>query len=182
MGFPWLPGGGGGSVCSALLLPHTPFFGAVKETENKSKTGTSQHLGKLENGFVLENSSRKTLPCPGHGWATKAMAGRELGWAGAEEEEDIPEIPDFPRAELSVLGWAVQVALGSPGVWMWLSGEFLEFWVALPPSICHLFHGCILESGWRLPLSVLWVFLLIMLLFLFIPIYFPLSNILFRAP
>lgn len=146
MGFRCLPGGGGGCVCSALLLPHTPFFGAVKETKNKSKRGTSQHLGKLKNGFVLENCSRKTLTCPGHGRATKSMAGRELGWAGAEEEEDIPEIPASPRDELSVLGQAVQAALGSPGVWVGLSGEFLGFRVAPPWCGSAIFS---MDASWN---------------------------------
>lgn len=108
--------------------------------------------------------------------------------AGAEEEEDIPvvchslpQIPDSPR---NGLGNA-----GGPGLCWGLdaaeSGEFLEFRQDAPwsggPSICHLFHGCVLESGWMQPLSTPQIFPLVLFLFLFVPIYFPISNISFRA-
>lgn len=92
-------------------------------------------------------------------WLGHQIRGREGAGngAGAEEEEEIPvvchslpQIPDSPRNGLGNAGgpglcWGSDVAE---------SGEFLEFRPDPPwsggASICHLFHRCILESGWML--------------------------------
>lgn len=116
---------GRGWQCLICSAPSShPFLGAVKETKNKSKRRTSQHLGKLEKGFVLKDSGRKTLTCPGHGWATKSMAGRELGMGQVLRKRRIflsCAIPCLKSLTPPEMGWEMQVALGSAGVWMRLS-------------------------------------------------------------